>query len=328
MIKCRICGNIEDNKEYIIKEMHFGFEEEFTYFQCKECGCLQIKNIPDNLSKYYPSNYYSFNPANLEKRGIISFVKTIFKLIRNSFAIFNHGLVGKIIYSFYPYEALRSLSRVRLNKNSKILDVGCGTGKLLLELRDLGFTHLVGIDPYIEKDIEYKNGVKILKKTIQEFSESENGKYDLIMFHHSFEHIQEPFETLEACKRLLNPDGIVLIRTPVADSWAWGNYRENWVQIDAPRHIFIYSRKSMEILAPKIGFKIKEIIYDSTEFQFWGSEQYKRGIPLVSDISYAVNRKKSIFSKKQIRVFKKLAREFNLKGIGDQAVFYLIKLRD
>jgi SAM-dependent methyltransferase len=328
MIKCRICGNIEDNKEYIIKEMHFGFEEEFTYFQCKECGCLQIKNIPDNLSKYYPSNYYSFNPANLEKRGIISFVKTIFKLIRNSYAIFNHGLVGKIIYSFYPYEALRSLSRVRLNKNSKILDVGCGTGKLLLELRDLGFTHLVGIDPYIEKDIEYKNGVKILKKTIQEFSESENGKYDLIMFHHSFEHIQEPFETLEACKRLLNPDGIVLIRTPVADSWAWGNYRENWVQIDAPRHIFIYSRKSMEILAPKIGFKIKEIIYDSTEFQFWGSEQYKRGIPLVSDISYAVNRKKSIFSKKQIRVFKKLAREFNLKGIGDQAVFYLIKLRD
>jgi SAM-dependent methyltransferase len=328
MIKCRICGNIEGNKEYIIKEMHFGFGEEFVYFQCENCGCFQIKNIPYNLPKYYPSNYYSFNPANLEKRGIISFVKTIFKLIRNSYAIFNHGLVGKIIYSFYPYEALRSLSRVRLNKNSKILDVGCGTGKLLLELRGLGFTHLVGIDPYIEKDIEYKNGVKILKKTIQEFSESGNNKYDLIMFHHSFEHIQEPFETLEACKRILNPDGIVLIRTPVADSWAWENYRENWVQIDAPRHIFIYSRKSMEILAQKIGFKIKEIIYDSTEFQFWGSEQYKKGIPLVSDLSYAVNRKKSIFSKKQIREFKKLAREFNLKGIGDQAVFYLIKLRD
>ena len=211
-----------------------------------------------------------------------------------------------------------------MNKNSKILDIGCGTGNLLLELRELGFIHLVGIDPYIEKDIEYKNGVKILKRTIQEFSESENGKYDLIMFHHSFEHIQEPFETLEASKKLLNSDGIVLIRTPVVDSWAWENYRENWVQIDAPRHIFIYSRKSMEILAQKTGFKIKEILYDSTEFQFWGSEQYKKGIPLVSDISYAVNRKKSIFSKKQIRVFKKLAREFNLKGIGDQVAFYLV----
>ena len=328
MIKCRICGNIEGNKEYTIKEMHFGLGEEFVYFQCQNCGCFQIKNIPDNLSRYYPSNYYSLKHANLGEKGIINLVKKIFKRMRNSYAVFNHGLVGKIIYSFYPYEALRSLSKVRLNKNSKILDVGCGTGNLLLELREAGFIHLVGIDPYIEKDIEYENCVKILKKTIKEFSESENNKYDLIMFHHSFEHIQEPFETLEACKRLLNPDGIVLIRTPVVDSWAWENYRENWVQIDAPRHIFIYSRKSMEILAQKIGFKIKEIICDSTEFQFWGSEQYKKGIPLVSDISYAVNRKKSIFSKKQIRVFKKLAREFNLKGIGDQAVFYLIKLRD
>jgi len=324
MLACRICGNIKDNKEYIIKEMHFGFGEEFTYFQCKKCGCLQIKNIPDNLSKYYPSNYYSLKPANLEEKGIISLVKKIFKRTRNSYAVFNRGIIGRIIYNFSPYDALKSLSRVKLNKNSKILDIGCGTGNLLLELRELGFIYLVGIDPYIEKDIEYKNGVKILKRTIQEFSESENGKYDLIMFHHSFEHIQDPVETLEACKRLLTTAGIVLIRTPVVDSWAWENYRENWVQIDAPRHIFIYSRKSMEILAQKTGFKIKEILYDSTEFQFWGSEQYKKGIPLVSDISYAVNRKKSIFSKKQIRVFKKLAREFNLKGIGDQVAFYLV----
>jgi hypothetical protein len=73
MLACRICGNIKDNKEYIIKEMHFGFGEEFTYFQCKKCGCLQIKNIPDNLSKYYPSNYYSLKPANLEEKGNYQF---------------------------------------------------------------------------------------------------------------------------------------------------------------------------------------------------------------------------------------------------------------
>jgi hypothetical protein len=36
-----------------------------------------------------------------------------------------------------------------------------------------------------------------------------------------------------------------------------------------------------------------------------------------SDISYAVNRKKSIFSKKQIREFKKLTKKFNLKEIGN-----------
>jgi len=75
---------------------------------------------------------------------------------------------------------LRSLSRVKLNKNSKILDIGCGAGNLLLELRELGFIHLVGIDPYIEKDIEYKNGVKILKRTSRNFLKVKMVKKNLI----------------------------------------------------------------------------------------------------------------------------------------------------
>jgi hypothetical protein len=43
----------------------------------------------------------------------------------------------------------------------------------------------------------------------------------------------------------------------------------------------------------------------------------KEEFPWFSDISYAVNRKKSIFSKKQIREFKKLTKKFNLKEIGN-----------
>jgi cyclopropane fatty-acyl-phospholipid synthase-like methyltransferase len=51
---------------------------------------------------------------------------------------------------------------------SKILDVGCGAGELLLRLAEETFSDLTGLDPLIEGDILYKNGVKILKKELAE----------------------------------------------------------------------------------------------------------------------------------------------------------------
>jgi hypothetical protein len=71
---CKICGNIEENKVFEIREMMFGFRDEFTYFECSKCGCLQIAEIPINMEKYYPSNYYSF-----QKIYSDNFIKKVLK---------------------------------------------------------------------------------------------------------------------------------------------------------------------------------------------------------------------------------------------------------
>ncbi len=314
MSKCKICGNERFNKEYKIKEMMFGFREEFSYILCSYCGCLQIKEAPADMSKYYPKNYYSFRNV-LDKE---SKAKRIAKRCRDHYAIFDKGIAGRLIYNLFPNGALRSLSAVPLKKEWRILDVGCGVGTLLYSLRHIGFRNLLGVDPFIESDIHYKNGVSILKKTINDIE----GQFNLIMFHHSFEHM-EPFETLKEVARLLAPNGFCIIRIPVADSWAWENYGVNWVQIDAPRHLFLHTRKSMEILASSADFKTLKVICDSTDFQFWGSEQYKKDIPLYADNSFGVNPSKSMFSKQQIKSFKKRANQLNIEGKGDQARFYL-----
>ena len=44
---CKICGNERSNREYKIKEMMFGFRDEFSYMLCANCGCLQIKDKGD-----------------------------------------------------------------------------------------------------------------------------------------------------------------------------------------------------------------------------------------------------------------------------------------
>ncbi len=81
----------------------------------------------------------------------------------------------------------------------------------------------------------------------------------------------------------------------------------------------------MKILAEKAGFQISKVVYDSTPFQFWASEQYLNDIPLMDKRSYFQNPDQSIFTNAQIEAFRVQAEQLNREGDGDQASFYLYK---
>jgi len=299
--------------------MMFGTRETFTYFQCAKCGCLQIAEIPDDLSRYYPPQYYSFNLS--PERLFSNPLKNLLTRPRNRYAVLDKGTLGRLIYMILPNPDLRQLSHVGLREDSRVLEVGCGTGTLLYTLRTLGMTHLLGVDEYLENDIEYPNGLKILRKSIDDVG----GTWDLVMFHHTLEHMPEQAETLAAAAKRLSEDGMCLLRMPTVSSYAWEHYGVNWVQLDAPRHLYLHSVESLTRLATKVGFRLQKLLYDSTDFQFWGSEQYVRDIPLRSERSYLENPERSIFSPEETRTFRRRADDLNRQGRGDQAAFYLRK---
>lgn len=295
--------------------MMFGLGESFDYVECSKCGCLQIKEIPKDISKYYRNeNYYSF-----EKSNKISLIKKLLINKRNEYCIFKGNFLGKIINSKYPNYFFSLLGDLNIRSNSKILDVGCGAGNFLFQLKELNFKDLTGIDLYLEKEIYAKN-FKILKKSIHQLPD--NHKFDLIIFSHSFEHMKDPFETLTKVKSILSKNGTCIIRIPVKTDYIWNQYGVNWVQIDAPRHFFVYTLKSFNFLLNKTGFELQNVIFDSTEFQFWGSEQYKNNIPLKSSDSYAVNPAKAMI-KPKINQYKKDSKKLNKNNLGDQATFIL-----
>lgn len=313
-MKCRICGNQSNNTTYVVMEMMFGFKDSFRYFQCSHCRCLQIEEFPEDISRYYPYNYYSFLSDPRLKYN--NFIKAMLRRLRDHYSVFNRGLLGCAASRAFPHGKLSALSKTNINKKSKILDVGCGTGWRLYSLKEIGFENLIGIDPYLDDDIIYDNGLKIIKKSVHDLQE----QFDLIMYHHSFEHIQNPHSELKAVSRLLHGDGECMIRVPTVSSYAWEHYKEHWVQLDAPRHYFLYSVESMEILAKLSGFNVRDVVYDSTKSQFQGSEQYKRGIPMMS-----VKADEGFFTKVQIWNWKHKAKRLNSEKRGDQAVFYLMK---
>jgi 2-polyprenyl-3-methyl-5-hydroxy-6-metoxy-1,4-benzoquinol methylase len=225
-MKCRICENSHGNVAYDVKEMMFGFRDVFRYFQCSKCNCLQIESIPSNIDKYYPDNYYSFQ----QKRNQHKIVKLLTSR-RDNYAVFNKGIIGKILYNIYPRNELRSMHLLSLNEDTRILDVGSGAGNFLISLAELGFRKLSGIDPYISQDIQYENGLVIHSRSITEM----DGNCEIITFHHSFEHMANPIETIKLVSDLLVPGGYCIIRIPIVSSYAWEHYKVNWIQLDAPR---------------------------------------------------------------------------------------------
>lgn len=114
-----------------------------------------------------------------------------------------------------------------------------------------------------------------------------------------------------------------MVRQPVCDGEAFQRYGVNWVQLDAPRHAVLHSVRSMYLLAEHCGFKIKDIVWDSTDLQFWGSEQYALDIPFCNDNSYFCDPERSLFTSAQITNWKKEAAALNRQGRGDQAAFFL-----
>jgi len=94
---CRICGNYENNKVYKIKEMMFGFNEEFTYFECSRCGSLQITEVPTNLEKYYPENYYSYIQ---NSKNIVNIIKNFLIKKYYTYLIWKQGIIGKLLFLY------------------------------------------------------------------------------------------------------------------------------------------------------------------------------------------------------------------------------------
>jgi SAM-dependent methyltransferase len=323
--RCGVCGNTAGNTPLLAREMMFGHRHPFEYFECARCGCLQIKEIPENLGFYYPPEYFPQPDSFREGYELSPFrrrQRTNHLLGRwnplGRWWTRRHGRPNVPIFGQPDY--FEWLKRCGIKRSSRILDIGCGQGILLSRLKKDGFTDLTGVDPYLDQSVEQK-GLRLLKKEIYAVEE----QFDLVMLHHTFEHMPEPQRVLECLERLLKPGRFALIRIPVAGCYAHRKYGADWVQLDAPRHLFLHTERSMKILAKKAGLELRDVVYDSDDFQFWASEQYVEDIPLRDPKSRNMDPHNTRFSPQQIADFRAQAARLNAAREGDSACFYLFK---
>lgn len=307
LINCRICkGDIKRN--IAVREMMLGTNQIFMYSECGKCGCLQISDIPSDISRYYASDYYSYKlaPKGILKRLRRGIRRRLILTIPRSF----EWLIGFLSDKDPLFRIYRNLG---IALNSHVLDVGAGAGTHVLEMREAGITSAMGLDPFLQSDQFWEGKLLVKKVTLEHFG----GSFDLITFHHSLEHMAEQAKVLARAKQLLKPGGKILVRIPTVSSEAFETYQEHWFQIDAPRHYYLHSHQSIKLTATEAGLSVSSLWCDSAPMQFILSEQYKNGISLFDSRSFIKNNSE-MFSKQQLKNFAQMTSELNKLLRGDQ----------
>jgi SAM-dependent methyltransferase len=208
----------------------------YHYLKCSKCGSLFIKEVPESdLLTIYPKNYYAFGK---EGSGLL------FKL-KNTWDRFYYKSILKNITSC----------------NISVLDIGGGTGEVLdlIKLADkrIGYTEIVDIDP-ASRVIAEKKGHTFSLCPIENYSSGR--KFDLILLLNILEHVGNPAYVLELAGNLLNPGGVLIIKTPNCNSLDARLFRKHyWGGLHCPRHWIIFSNTSIEILIAQSKLNLQKI---------------------------------------------------------------------
>jgi len=230
--------------------------ETFSIYIDKESHLLVTTPRPadENLSNYYESEDY-ISHSDSKK----SFMDKVYQLVRN-YAIKRKV---KLINSFSTTD-------------KTVLDIGSGTGDFLLACKQNGW-NIDGVEPNDKANKETRN--KTLTEITKDISELGNKQFDVITLWHVLEHIPNLNEYVSKLKKLLNPNGTLVIAVPNYKSYDAAYYKEFWAAYDVPRHLWHFSRLSIDKLFQLANMKVTQTLpmkFDSF-YVCLLSEKYRTG---------------------------------------------------
>ena len=319
---CDYCGH-GTAEISLVQERMIGIGEQFPYARCQGCQSIVLLDIPKELSSYYPKNYYSY--VQTEPKRTLSGWRRPLAILRNQSLLFGTKGLGAFLARYRGDRQANQIGHWIQHSpvqrfDARVLDVGCGSGSRLCRMHEIGYSRLVGIDPFIAGDRQIRDGLAIRKQSLEQVAD---GPYDLIMLHHSLEHMTQHDAAMNTIKGLLSPHGACLIRIPLADNNLIEQYGTRWVEWDAPRHLVLHSTDSFRRLAHRTGFRIHRIDWDSDRFGYWASELYMRGISLIDPATSEFRNPEDHFSPEELQQFDTRAQEDNQNSRACRAAFWL-----
>ncbi len=235
-LSCPACHNAQF--EFYLATQDFGVTREpFNLYRCTQCGLLATYPQPDEdqIGRYYASpNYISHTGKH--DNGIL---KLLYLSVRRI------ALTGK-----------RKLIEKKYYKGS-LLDIGCGTGTFLHEMKRSGWS-VTGVEP---ADVARQQAEsRLSQKVFTSIDELPQKSYRVITLWHVLEHLHQPDATIKSCRNLLEPGGLLVIAVPNPASFDALHYRQHWAGFDVPRHLWHFTRQSMEKLLIQQGFTLLQVL--------------------------------------------------------------------
>jgi 2-polyprenyl-3-methyl-5-hydroxy-6-metoxy-1,4-benzoquinol methylase len=213
--------------------------EKFKLLKCRGCGFVFTDGYPEesDSGKYYESDDYVSHTDS--GRNITD--KT-YRLVRK-----------------YTVRSKRRLVQKMTGLTvGNILDIGCGTGHFLNEMKQAGW-NTKGIEMN-QKAREYgMSRFNLEVESPDELSTYKKRQFDCITLWHVLEHLYDPHKWLKASRTLLKPTGKLIIAVPNCQSADAAHYSAGWAAYDVPRHIWHFNTSSMLLLSLSEGFRIKDV---------------------------------------------------------------------
>lgn len=210
----------------------------FSIVQCNGCGFRFTNPRPteNTIGNYYKTeNYISHSST---KRGLIN---KLYHFVRKRAIQQKENLIRESVHG------------------NKLLDFGCGTGDFLAYCKTKGW-EVQGIEP--DEDAR-----SIASKTneIEAFEPSyikkiQDNSYDVITLWHVLEHVYLLNETIQEFKRILKPNGTLIVAVPNCGSYDADYYKEDWAALDLPIHLYHFRPKNIKSLFSNHGIVLEKVL--------------------------------------------------------------------
>jgi SAM-dependent methyltransferase len=240
-VNCYLCGN-SDSTEFLIGEEDLtGKDGQFLYVKCMKCGLVyQNPRLDiDGIKEFYDGEYIAHR-----KKKDWGFLTPLYEWAMNKLDRDKEKLIGKY---------------VQLNENTRVLDVGCAVGTFLLHINDKYRCKISGVD--FKEGLDYPGFERIdFHQGVFYDQDIPADSMDLVTMWHFFEHDYDPAKSLETARKVLTPEGKLIIEVPRLDSFTFSLFKDKWPGVQAPQHTALYTKNTLMEMLENNGFVVEEYL--------------------------------------------------------------------
>lgn len=262
---CPLCRN--DGRVFYdgVRDTILAAPGTWTYRACDRCRLLWLdpRPTPEDLWKVY-AQYFTHADSTIPARQRIGWRERVKRGVLRQW--FGYGrtpaglpdAAGWLLGAVPPVREAVGMSVMWLNgrRPGRLLDVGCGNGRFVLWMQELGWDG-TGVEPDAEAaEVGRRQyGAPIVTGQLHE-ARFPDASFDAITLHHVIEHVHDPLGVLQECRRILRPGGRVVLVTPNYRSAGHRLFGPSWLSLEVPRHLVLFSRGSLAACAERAGLSV------------------------------------------------------------------------